>query len=75
MWGGVGVVVVAQVSGRGYVRVYCCGYQHCGKTKVDCYRIAYLLLAYQPSFRMQFFAMTAFILRVLFLIPVGGYGC
>ena len=42
---------------------------------VDCHRITYLLLAYQCVFLMQFFAMTAFILRVLFLIPAGGYGC
>ena len=55
------------------VRVYCCGYQRGCSTKVDCHRIAYTLLAYYYGFWMQFFAMTAFILRVLFLIPAGLY--
>ena len=46
-------------------RAYLLGYN----TTVDCHRIAYLLSAYQRGVRMQFFAMTAFISRVLKIIP------
>ena len=49
--------------------VACRAYQLGYNTTVDCHRIAYLLSAYQRGVRMQFFAMTAFISRVLKIIP------
>ena len=49
--------------------VACRAYQLGYNTTVDCHRIAYLLSAYQRGVRMQFFAMTAFISRVLKVIP------
>ena len=36
---------------------------------VDCHRIAWQVIAYQQGVRIQFFAMTQFISRVLKIIP------
>ena len=55
--------------------VACRAYQLGYNTTVDCHRIAYLLSAYQRGVRMQFFAMTAFISRVLKIIPALFFAC
>ena len=38
-------------------------------TTVDCHRIVWQVIAYQQGVRIQFFAMTQFISRVLKIIP------